>query len=100
MYACGLRIGEAVTLEIGAIDSANLLLRIIGKGNKQRLVPLPPSLLIELRNLWRSTVAALTGMASRDSTSVPACYTVLWKCSHVNLLFHYCYAANFAHNLL
>jgi len=53
MYACGLRISEAITLEIGAIDSANLLLRIIGKGNKQRLVPLPPSLLIELRNLWR-----------------------------------------------
>ena len=35
MYACGLRISEAATLEIGAIDSANLLLRIIGKGNKR-----------------------------------------------------------------
>src|SRR5271166_5481043 len=31
MYACGLRIGEAATLEIGAIDRANLVLRIIGK---------------------------------------------------------------------
>jgi site-specific recombinase XerC len=34
MYGCGLRIGEAITLEIGAIDSANMLLRITGKGNK------------------------------------------------------------------
>jgi site-specific recombinase XerD len=34
MYACGLRIGEAATLEIASIDSDSLLLRIIGKGNK------------------------------------------------------------------
>ena len=38
MYACGLRIGEAATLEIGTIDGDNGLLRIIGKGNKERLV--------------------------------------------------------------
>src|SRR6202035_1798876 len=30
MYACGLRISEAATLEIGAIDRANLQLRIMG----------------------------------------------------------------------
>jgi site-specific recombinase XerD len=54
MYACGLRISEATTLEVGAIDSANQLLRIIGKGNKQRLVPLPAPLLDELRSLWRT----------------------------------------------
>ena len=53
MYACGLRIGEAATLEIAAVDSANLLLRIIGKGDKQRLIPLPPSILDGLRSLWR-----------------------------------------------
>src|SRR5260370_25281459 len=41
LYACGLRISEAMTLEIGAIDNANLTLRIIGRGNKQRRVPLP-----------------------------------------------------------
>ncbi len=54
MYACGLRISEAAILEIGAIDSANLLLRIVGKGNKQRLVPLPPSVLDELCGFRRS----------------------------------------------
>lgn len=54
MYACGLRISEATTLEVGAIDGANRLLRIIGKGDKQRLVPLPAPLLDELRSLWRT----------------------------------------------
>jgi site-specific recombinase XerD len=54
MYACGLRISEATTLEIGAIDRANQVLRIIGKGNKQRLVPLPQPVLDELGRLWRT----------------------------------------------
>jgi integrase/recombinase XerD len=54
MYACGLRISEAATLEVRAIDGANRLLRIVGKGDKQRLVPLPAPLLDELRGLWRA----------------------------------------------
>jgi site-specific recombinase XerD len=54
MYACGLRISEAATLEVGAIDGANRLLRIVGKGDKQRLVPLPAPLLDQLRGLWRA----------------------------------------------
>jgi len=54
MYGCGLRISEAATLEVGAIDGANGVLRIIGKGNKQRIVPLPQPLLDDLRRLWRT----------------------------------------------
>ena len=52
MYACGLRISEAASLEVGAIDSANMLIRIIGKGNKERRVPLPQPALAGLRSLW------------------------------------------------
>ena len=54
MYACGLRIGEAATLEVGAIDRANLRLRVIGKGNRERLVPLPRPVLDDLGTLWRT----------------------------------------------
>ena len=54
MYACGLRISEAATLEIGAIDSANLQLRIIGKGDRERLVPLPQPVLDDLRAFWKT----------------------------------------------
>ena len=53
MYACGLRISEATTLEIGAVDRANQVLRIVGKGDKERLVPLPQPVLDELGRLWR-----------------------------------------------
>jgi site-specific recombinase XerD len=52
MYACGLRISEATTLEVSAIDRANQVLRIVGKGDKERLVPLPQPVLDELGHLW------------------------------------------------
>jgi len=52
MYACGLRIGEAAPLDVGSIDKTNLLLRVIGKGNRERRVPLPQPVLDELRKLW------------------------------------------------
>jgi integrase/recombinase XerD len=54
MYACGLRVGEATTLEIRSIDRANQVLRIIGKGDKERLVLLPQPVLDELGTLWRT----------------------------------------------
>ena len=54
MYACGLRISEAATLEVTAIDGVNGLIRVIGKGNKERCVPLPAPVLAELRRLWKT----------------------------------------------
>ena len=52
MYACGLRISEAITLEVTAIDRARRVLRIIGKGNKERLVPLPQPMLDAFEHVW------------------------------------------------
>ncbi|HKM63628.1 MAG TPA: tyrosine-type recombinase/integrase [Acidisphaera sp.] len=54
MYACGLRIGEATTLEVTAVDRGRRVLRVIGKGNKQRLVPLPQPILDDLGRVWRT----------------------------------------------
>jgi integrase/recombinase XerD len=52
IYACGLRIHEAVALRPEQIDGKNGVIRIIGKGNKQRLLPLPSSLLRVMRLAW------------------------------------------------
>jgi integrase len=54
IYACGLRAGEATTLEIRSIDGVNRTLRIIGKGNKERIVPLPRPVLDGLREFWKT----------------------------------------------
>ena len=40
MYGCGLRVSELVNLEITDIDKVNCLIRIMGKGSKEREVPL------------------------------------------------------------
>jgi len=52
MYACGLRISEAVNLQPSRIDRHQQTICIIGKGNKERLIPLPPSVLSTLRRAW------------------------------------------------
>jgi site-specific recombinase XerD len=54
VYAYGLRIGEAITLPVTAVDSKGLLLRVIGKGNKERALPLTESMLDMLREVWKT----------------------------------------------
>lgn len=53
IYACGLRIQEALTLRVSDVYSSRMVISVIGKGNKQRLIPLSPQLLRELRDYWR-----------------------------------------------
>ena len=54
IYGCGLRISEAVRLEIKNIEGqAGRLLIRDAKGGKDRCVPLAPSLLADLRRFWR-----------------------------------------------
>jgi integrase/recombinase XerC len=40
LYGSGLRVGELVGLDLEDVDLTNLSLRILGKGNKQRTVPI------------------------------------------------------------
>ena len=54
VYAYGLRIGEVLTLPVTAVDSKQLLLRVIGKGNKERALPLTESMLDMLRKVWQT----------------------------------------------
>ena len=55
IYATGLRISEALHLTAAQIDSSRMVLCVLGKGQKERLVPLSPVLLSELRAYWRET---------------------------------------------
>ena len=54
MYACGLRVSEAVHLRAQDIDSPRMLVCVRnGKGNKDRYVCLPQRTLLLLRAYWR-----------------------------------------------
>jgi integrase/recombinase XerD len=52
IYACGLRLGEACQVKVTDIDRVRGLLRVSGKGAKQRYVPLPEPMLPLLEACW------------------------------------------------
>lgn len=52
LYGCGLRISEALALNVGDITPQSTFLRIKGKGNKERIVPLLPL-------IWQNIAAYL-----------------------------------------
>ncbi len=52
MYSCGLRVSEACSLRVDSIDSARKVIRVLGKGNRQRELPLEAALLQVLRSYW------------------------------------------------
>ena len=45
IYAYGLRISEGVTLPVSAVDSRQMVLHVVGKRNKERILPLTESIL-------------------------------------------------------
>jgi len=54
VYSCGLRLSEALNLSVNDIDGARKLLKIRGKGNKDRYVPLPDSTYELLQLYWKT----------------------------------------------
>jgi integrase/recombinase XerD len=54
IYACGLRISEAVGIQVTDVDKTRMVLRVRGKGNKEREVPLCRKTLNALREFWKT----------------------------------------------
>lgn len=52
IYGCGLRISEGVALQVDDVDGERKFLRVRGKGNKVRQVPLSEPTLDLLRAFW------------------------------------------------
>jgi integrase/recombinase XerD len=69
MYGCGLRIGEAVKVTVHDVDKDRMVIRVVGKGNKERLAPLPRPLYEDLRLMWASHRHPLWLFANRRGTS-------------------------------
>lgn len=49
MYSCGLRVSEVASLHISDLYLSDEFIRITGKGDKQRLVPISPRAIAELQ---------------------------------------------------
>ncbi len=64
LYGCGLRISEALALNVGDINAQSEFLRVKGKGNKERIVPLLPI-------IWQSISAYLAKSPYHNSQGEP-----------------------------
>jgi integrase/recombinase XerD len=70
MYATGLRVSEAVNLHLNEIDLQNGLLSTIGKGNKQRMVPLGEEAVDWLQHYFTQARPALLKNRACDAVFV------------------------------
>lgn len=55
LYSCGLRATELISLKISELYFKEGFIRVLGKGNKQRFVPIAPSA-IKYINIYRSEI--------------------------------------------
>jgi integrase/recombinase XerD len=65
LYSCGLRVSELVDLEINRIFIPEGFLIVVGKGNKERLVPLSPSAINEIQK-WLADRDRMTDIRRGD----------------------------------
>ncbi len=59
MYSCGLRVSEATTLTVNSVFHSERLIKVLGKGDKERLVPVGDNALILLREYINTARAKL-----------------------------------------
>ncbi|MCZ6828511.1 MAG: site-specific tyrosine recombinase XerD [Gammaproteobacteria bacterium] len=66
LYACGLRVSELISLQLTQIGFNQGIVRVIGKGNKERLVPMGEEALSWLQRYMQGTRMELLGNLPSD----------------------------------
>jgi integrase/recombinase XerC len=67
-YASGLRLSELVGLDVGDANLSARMVRVLGKGGKERLVPFNTSAADAIRGMLKDRVAWLAGDPGAQST--------------------------------
>jgi integrase/recombinase XerC len=62
IYSCGLRISELCGLQAGDVDWNEAILRVRGKGKKERLIPIGAPALEAIRAYWKANGHEPTGV--------------------------------------
>jgi integrase/recombinase XerD len=70
LYACGLRVSEAIGLQMADVDLEEAMLRARGKGSKERLVPVGSRAVAALRTYCARGRPALVGVRVETSLFV------------------------------
>jgi len=72
LYASGLRVSELVSLKLGQVSQDMGVVRVVGKGSKERLVPLGEEALLWIRRYLKQARPGLLGRRSSDDLFVTA----------------------------
>ena len=70
LYSCGIRVSELEALNISGIDFEEHLVRVVGKGNKERIVPIGRTALKAVRN-YLDAIQYLRKKKGNDSKDGP-----------------------------
>jgi integrase/recombinase XerC len=49
-YATGMRLSELINLKESQVDNGNKQIKVLGKGNKERIIPVTPSVLADIKD--------------------------------------------------
>ena len=69
LYSCGLRVSELINLKISNVYPDLGFVRVVGKGNKERLIPISPKALKEI-NLYYQDRSRLSNIENSDGNIV------------------------------
>ena len=72
LYATGLRVTELVSLTAGQVSLQQGIVRVTGKGQKERLVPLGEIALDELTHYWQQVRPYLPGFRATETALFPS----------------------------
>src|SRR5262249_3918805 len=90
LYASGLRVSELVTLKLAQLSQDMGVVRVMGKGSKERLVPLGEEALDWVKRYVREARAALLGARTSDDLFVTSRGGAMTRQMFWHLLRRYC----------
>ena len=86
LYGCGLRLSELISIDMGSFSSDYTSLRVLGKGNKERIVPIVVGVktqlfcyleIIRSQNIWKISNKALILNRSGERISRSTVYRIV-----------------------
>ncbi len=96
LYSCGLRNGELCTLTLGAVNLDDATLRVIGKGDKERIVPFGRTAARLLENYIRAVRPFLDGAGASEALFLNNAGNPM-RTANVQAMFRRCFAGDPQH---
>jgi integrase/recombinase XerD len=95
LYASGLRVSELVALQLAQVSQDMGVVRVVGKGSKERLVPLGEEALAWIKRYLKEARPELLGARTSDDLFVTARGSAMTRQMFWGLLRRYCARAGF-----